>query len=53
MPLADVDWTIKYLYAQNQQKGVGHVRADSAGPALILETFPVVTGRSHHGGEYA
>ena len=33
IPLTDVDWAVKYLYAQNQQKGVGHVRADSAGPA--------------------
>ena len=32
LALADVDWAVKYLYAQNQQKGVGHVPADSTGP---------------------
>ena len=33
MTLGDVDWAIKYLYAQNQLKGVGAVRPDSAGPS--------------------
>ena len=33
IPLDDVDWAVKYMYAQNLLKGVGVVRGDSAGPA--------------------
>ena len=30
--MQDVDWAVKYLYAQNLLKGVEHVPGDSAGP---------------------
>ena len=30
--LQDVDWAVKYMYAQNVLKGVGVVPGDSAGP---------------------
>ena len=33
LPLGDVDWCIKYLYMQNELKGVGVVPGDSAGPS--------------------
>ena len=29
----DVDWAVKYMYAQNMLKGVGFVPGDSAGPS--------------------
>ena len=32
IPIEDVDWLVKYMFAQNRLKGVKHVTADSTGP---------------------
>ena len=33
LSMDDVDWAVKYMYAQNVLKGVGYVPPDSAGPS--------------------